>query len=460
MKENQLLKGSIFLGISKLALPIMLTSFIQMAYNLVDMIWIGRVGSGAMAAVGAAGIYLWISDSLVSVARMGGQIKIAHASGAGDIEKTKKYAAAALQLGACILFVYVSAVLIFHKGLIGFFQLGDAAIISQAEQYLLITGSIGVVFASFNQIFTGIFTGRGDSRIPFAVTSVGLVLNVILDPVLIFGLGPIPAMGVMGAAIATAGAQGVVSLLFLIFMLKSKGFFRQIPVFRKPDMGCFKEVFSLGLPAGIQNVFMSGLSLVISRLVSGFGPDAIAIQKVGGQVESISWMISGGFGIAMNAFIGQNFGAGLMRRVQKGYRTAFSIMAFWGVICTLVLMLFPQLIFGLFIHEAELVPMGVDYLRILGLCQFFTCIENAATGAFNGLGQTKIPSAASIFFNLARIPFAMLLSSPAFGLGLNGIWWAITIACIIKGSLVTIWYSAYVRKKRLYEQGKAEAVSN
>ena len=89
MKEQNLREGSIFLGLSRLALPIMLTSFIQMAYNLVDMIWIGRIGSGAMAAVGAAGIYLWISDSLTSVARMGGQIKVAHAIGAGKRKRPK-----------------------------------------------------------------------------------------------------------------------------------------------------------------------------------------------------------------------------------------------------------------------------------------------------------------------------------------------------------------------------------
>lgn len=450
MKETSLIKGNIFAGMSRLALPIMLTSFIQMAYNMVDMIWIGRIGSGAMAAVGAAGIYMWIADSLTSVARMGGQIKVAHSVGSGENEKAKKYAAAAFQLGVLIVALYIAVIVVFNKGLIGFFRLGRAEIISSAESYLLITGTAGIFFATLNQIFTGICTGRGNSKLPFVATSIGLVLNVILDPLLIFGLGPVPAMGVVGAAVATAAAQGVVTLIFILLLLKDKEFFRKIPVFKKPDTTYLKEVFGLGLPAGIQNVFMSGLSLIISRIVSSFGPEAIAIQRVGGQIESISWMISGGFGIAINAFIGQNFGARLMKRVQKGYHTALSLMAGWGVICTLILLIFPEQIFGIFIHEEELLPMGVDYLRILGLCQFFSCIEGAATGAFNGLGETKIPSAASIFFNIARIPFAMLLSSG--GLGLNGVWWALTIASIIKGSLVTIWYSAYVRRKNLYHE--------
>lgn len=450
MKENNLLEGGIFAGMSRLALPIMLTSFIQMAYNLVDMIWIGRMGSGAMAAVGAAGIYLWIADSITSVARMGGQIKVAHAIGAGDTERAKRFAASAIQLGIVLSLAYIGLLVVFHKGFVGFFRLGQADIIAQAEGYLLITGTFAVFFGGLNQILTGLCTGRGNSKLPFVATSVGLVLNVVLDPLLIFGLGPIPALGVAGAAIATAAAQGVVTLLFLGFLLKDKAFFRQLPLFRKPDFPCVKEVFSLGLPAGIQNLFMSGLSLLISRIVSGFGASAIAIQRVGGQVESISWMISGGFGIAINAFIGQNFGAKLMQRVQKGAHTAFALMAGWGVVCSLVLLVFPQQILSLFIHEEALVPMGVDYLRILGLCQFFSCVESAATGAFNGLGQTKIPSAASIFFNLARIPVAMLLSSPAFGLGLNGVWWALTLMAIIKGTLVTLWYQIYVRKKNLY----------
>lgn len=452
MKELNLRQGSILGGLSRLALPIMLTSFIQMAYNMVDMIWIGRIGSGAMAAVGAAGIYMWIADSVTSVARMGGQIKVAHAVGSGEEEKAKKYAAAALQLGALIVFLYMAVMVIFNKGLIGFFRFNDAVISKSAEDYLMVTGTAGIFFGAMNQILTGICTGRGNSRLPFVATAIGLVLNVVLDPLLIFGLGPIPAMGVVGAAIATAAAQGIVTLIFLVLLLRDTVFFRQIPVFKKPDSACVKEVFSLGLPAGIQNVFMSGLSLVISRIVSGFGADAIAVQRVGGQVESISWMIAGGFGMAINAFIGQNFGAGLMGRIKRGYHTALAIMAVWGVFCSLLLLIFPAQIFGIFIHEPELVPMGVDYLRILGLCQFFSCIESAATGAFNGVGQTKIPSAASIVFNVSRIPLALLLSCAALPFGLNGIWWAITIASIIKGALVTVWFSLYAHKKKLYAE--------
>lgn len=449
MKNNSnLLEGSILGGMAKLALPIMLTSFIQMAYNLVDMIWIGRLGSAAVASVGAAGIFLWIADSCYSVAKMGGQIRVAHAIGQGDVEKARYFAASAFRLGAIIGGAFVLLVLVSHQLMVGLFQLTDPKTHNDAVAYLLITGTAGVLFSMVNQIFTGIYTGIGDSKSPFWVTGAGLVLNLVLDPLLIFGLGPIPAMGVAGAAIATAGSQGIVTLLFLLMAWRQKGFFKNFPLFQKLGSGYLKQTWTMGLPIGIQNVFMSGLSLIISSIVARWGADAIAVQKVGSQVESLAWMISGGFSMAVNAFIGQNYGAKKLKRVKGAYKTATVLMIIWGALCTLALTLLAAPIFQVFIREEEVLPMGVSYLQILGFSQLFLCIEASSTGAFNGLGETKLPSVVSITFNLARIPMALLLSSTS--LGLNGIWWAISISSICKGVILTTAYFIYIRKHHLF----------
>ena len=125
-QQNDLLNGSILKGLSRLALPIMMTSFIQMAYNLTDMIWIGRIGSGAVAAVGAAGIYLWISESITMIARMGGQVKVAHSIGGGNQEDASRYAAESFHLGILLAALFALLVIVFHHGLVGFFRLGDA----------------------------------------------------------------------------------------------------------------------------------------------------------------------------------------------------------------------------------------------------------------------------------------------------------------------------------------------
>ncbi len=451
-KQVNLLEGSILGKLSVLALPIMMTAFVQMAYNLVDMVWIGQLGSNAVAAVGAAGTYLWIADSCTSVAKTGGQIKVAHSIGEGNPEKAKQFGASAFQMGVSIIMICILFVLFGHQLMVGVFQFTEEQVHVDAVNYLLITGTVGVLFSTINQIFTGLYTGIGDSKTPFLANAVGLVINLVMDPVLIFGVGFIPAMGVIGAAVATAGAQGVVTLLFLLISYKRGGLFQGMPVFRKPKMDYIKQVWKLGFPVGLQNVFMSGLSLIIASMIAAWGADAIAVQKVGGQVESIAWMIAGGFSMAVNSFIGQNYGAGKMQRVRKGYNAAMTLMVIWGLLCSLVLIVFPEFLFQIFIRETDVLDMGVSYLRILGVCQLCVCMEGCSTGAFNGLGETRIPSAVSIVFNLARIPMAILL--PMTPLGLDGIWWALTISAILKGVVLTAWYLLYVHKRKLYEQDR------
>ena len=451
-KQVNLLEGSILGKLSVLALPIMMTAFVQMAYNLVDMVWIGQLGSNAVAAVGAAGTYLWIADSCTSVAKTGGQIKVAHSIGEGNPEKPKQFGASAFQMGVSIIMLCILFVLFGHQLMVGVFQFTEEQVHVDAVNYLLITGTVGVLFSTINQIFTGLYTGIGDSKTPFLANAVGLVINLVMDPVLIFGIGFIPAMGVIGAAVATAGAQGVVTLLFLLISYKRGGLFQGMPVFRKPKMDYIKQVWKLGFPVGLQNVFMSGLSLIIASMIAAWGADAIAVQKVGGQVESIAWMIAGGFSMAGNSFIGQNYGAGKMQRVRKGYNAAMTLMVIWGLLCSLVLIVFPEFLFQIFIRETDVLDMGVSYLRILGVCQLCVCMEGCSTGAFNGLGETRIPSAVSIVFNLARIPMAILL--PMTPLGLDGIWWALTISAILKGVVLTAWYLLYVHKRKLYEQDR------
>ena len=146
--------------------------------------------------------------------------------------------------------------------------------------------------------------------------------------------------------------------------------------------------------------------MVIARLIAGWGDAAVAVQKVGSQIESISWMMAGGFSTAVNAFIAQNYGAGKVEKDRKGYHTSMIIMAVWGAITSFLLLVFPEFFFRIFITEEEVIPMGVDYLRIIGISEIFMCLEGAATGAFQGMGRTVPPSVTGIVFNTLRIPTA------------------------------------------------------
>lgn len=443
-----LLEGNILPALSALALPIMATSLIQMAYNLIDMIWIGKIGASAVASVGAAGMFMWLSNGLATLAKMGGQIKVGHALGAQKKEDAASYAQSSIQMGIVFAIGFGILSIVFADEMIGFFQLNSAQVIQDAKLYLMITCGL-VIFSFMNQIFTGILTAMGNSRTSFIATGIGLVLNIMLDPLFIFGFGAIPPMGVAGAAIATVLAQLVVMLLFLHTILRDTVLFSNIHILHSYSSQHTMEIFRIGLPSAVQSMLFSGISMVIARLIAGWGDAAVAVQKVGSQIESISWMTAEGYAAALNSFVAQNHGAKNTDRIREGYRLSMIVMLSWGVFCSFVLIVFPQLIFQVFIQEAEVLPMGVDYLRILGVSQLFMCMEITTAGAFSGLGKTLPPSIVSITLTGARIPMAILLGR---WLGLNGVWWAITISSIGKGIVLLGWFLKDMKRAGMPER--------
>lgn len=442
MRKIDLTKDPILPSLAGLALPIMATSLIQMAYNLIDMLWIGRIGSAAVAAIGAAGMYMWLSNGLATLAKVGGQVKVAHALGAKREEEAAEYAQSALQLSLIFGIGFGLISVVAATPMISFFKLNSAAVIADAEIYLQITCG-GVVFSFLNQVFTGVLTAMGNSRVTFVATTIGLVFNIVLDPALIFGLGPLPAMGVVGAALATVFSQVIVTAIFVVIAYKDHVVLRKIHLLKSFHKESMAQIIRIGFPIGVQSMFFTAISMIIARMVAGFGDAAVAVQKVGSQIESISWMTAEGFGAAVSAFMAQNLGAGSKERIIKGYRVAIGLEIVWGILCTVLLIVFPDYIFKIFITEKEILPMGVDYLKILGVAQFFMCIELTTAGAFTGLGKTIPPSITSIVLSAVRIPIASVLV--AVGMGLNGIWWSITISCILKGIVMFVWFLYYLK---------------
>ncbi|HIX14735.1 MAG TPA: MATE family efflux transporter [Candidatus Hungatella pullicola] len=431
-KKVDLLGGRIFSSLTRLAMPIMATAMVQTAYSLTDMAWIGLLGAPAVAAVGAASMYVWLSQGVSALAKMGGQVKAAHALGSGNRDEAATYASGALQMGIVFALIYGGAAVMGSDPLIVFFGLTSPEIVHDAKVYLQITCGL-IIFSFLNTIFTGLFTAMGDSKTPFAANVIGLVINIILDPVLIFGYGPFPQLRVAGAAIATVLAQIVVTLVFLRAMKQDEGLFDRVKIFQRVSWKHILTMVQIGFPAAVQNLIYTSISMVLTRFVAGFGDAAVAVQRVGSQVESISWCTADGFAAALNSFVGQNYGGGKYGRVKKGYTTAVAVMFVWGLFCTALLIGFAEEIFSLFIHEQEVIPLGVSYLVILGISQMFMCIELTTVGALSGLGKTFLCSVISVIFTSARIPLAMILSRTP--LGLDGIWWAFTISSIIKGGL-------------------------
>ena len=363
-----LTQGKITEKLVKLSLPIMATSFIQMAYNMIDMIWVGKAGSSAVAAVGTAGFFTWLAMAFITISKVGAEVKVAQSMGQHDVDETKLYIKSAIEIN--------------------------------------------------------------------------IILSILYTIFLI-------SMGVAGAAIATVVAQIVVTSCFMLKILKSKEIYFKIIPFKDIKLNYYKILYNLGIPVALQSGLFTLFSMTLGVVVASFGPVAVAVQKVGSQIESISWMSAEGIAAALSSFVGQNYGSKDYDRIQRGCKITLLIAIIMGTINTILLVFLGKYIFSIFINESEAILKGADYLKILGYSQLFMCIEIVIAGAFRGLGKTLIPSLVSIILTGSRIPLAYLISNPSI-LGLNGVWWSISISSILKGILLLSIFIILIRTQKLY----------
>ena len=425
----------------------MASYFIGTLYNITDMAWIGQLGSKAVAGVGVGGMFTWLSQGLSSIARMGGQVQVAQCIGRGDREKAHGYAQVAIQLAFYMGLIFALISLIFVHQMVGFFNLTDPEAYSAAVSYTRIACGL-IVFSFLTVTLTGLYTAQGDSQTPFWANLIGLATNMILDPILILGPGPFPKLGVIGAAIATVTAQFIVMGIMVLGVMRQKkeNVLKGIRLAAAIPGSYLKGICQIGIPSGIQDMTYCFISMILTRMVSGFGAEAIATQRVGGQIESISWHTADGFAAALNAFTAQNYGAGKMDRVKKGYRASLLTVGVWGLLVTAIFVFAPNTIARIFFHEPKAIAIAVSYLIIIGLSEAFLCVEITTIGAISGLGKTHLCSIISILFTSMRIPLAIVLGNTS--LGLDGIWWALSSTTMIKGIIFTATFFWITRRKK------------
>lgn len=464
MSKRDLTNGNILQNLLWVAIPTLLSSIVQMTYNLTDMYWVARVRDmglseeNAIAGVGTAGFYMWFGFGIIMLVKMGTSIKVSHAAGANEPEKISMFGNTGLGLMAVFAIVYA---------LIGYFGaelyanswgFEQEIVVQYTIDYLRVISIFGISIFFIN-VFSGIYDGLGLTIMTFLVTAVGLVLNIILDPIFIldqfsiFGI-TITGLGltVKGAAIATAISQGVVLLIYIIIYLgKSRPF--SLNIIKHFNVGAAKEILRLGFPIALQSVLFTTIAVIVTRMQAEYGSSVVATQRLGSQIEALAWMIASGFQVALASFVGQNYGAGRIDRVKEGYITAMKLLVPYGIVINLVLFFFSRELFGMFVENPEFLELGDLYLKILSISQLFMIIELATAGAFNGLGKTKYPSIVGIVGNLLRIPGAALLS---IGLGYAGIWWAISFSSIIKGIVLVILFIIIFRRLYYTDTEKVE----
>jgi len=435
MKKIDLTQGKVLSVLTTLALPIMGTSFLQFAYNIIDMIWVGGLGSNAVASIGSASFFVGLGYSINSLVVIGAGIKVSHSLGRKENNEARQYINAGLFINIILGLVCGASLIFFGKAFIGFLNINNLVVEIDAYSYLVLSAPT-LFFTFFNLFYARILGSYGNNKEALKISVLGIVISIVLDPVFIY----IFKLGVPGAALGSLVANIV---MFLVYRIKFKGSFN----YNKKvglDYKKVNEIVKLGAPMAFQRILFTLINIILARIIAKFGSDALAAQKIGLQIESLGYMVIGGFQGAIASFTGQNFGAKRFERIKEGYNAALKIGIIYSLILTVVFIFFNVPLIKIFIREDSTIAIASSYLQVIGFSQIFSTIEVVSNGLFTGIGKPNIPAAISVIFTALRIPMALLFT---IFLGLNGIWLSIALSSMFKGIAAYLIYIIKVRKE-------------
>jgi len=443
--QIELTRGEIGKPLLYLTFPVLITNLLQTAYNLVDTFWLGRVSTDALAAVGFVFpiLFLFISAGIgLSIA---GSIMVAKNEGSDDRESANRAASQTL------LYTSFFSILI---GLIGYisaewvitFMGAEKEVIPLATSYLEIV-SLGMILTFGFSVFKSLLRGYGDTFTPMVIMAGSVMLNMILDPLLIFGWSVFPELGIEGAAIATLISRGLAFCIGLYILFSGFKGLKISPRLMIPDIKMFTKTLKLGLPASVE-IMTRALSVnAILFIVGMFTTPVVAAYGIVTRIYSAVYLPSIAVSRSVETMTAQNYGAEKMDRVVKtnklAARYSFIVLAVFGAFC----MIFANPILGLFTDNPDVIRIGSDFLLILGATFGFIGSKSAYNGGLRGLGKT---SAAAVIALIAlwfvRVPFAYF--SIDF-IGETGVWWAFAISNILGAVIAYHWFYSREMKKLL-----------
>jgi len=452
-RKHDFTTGSIPGSIWILAFPIMLANILQTAFNIVDMFWVGRLGTDAIGAVAMSGVVLFVIVTIVIGICTGTHVLIARYIGSRNKQAAENVAEQALIIGAIFSIVIAGLGVIFAQPILRVLG-ARGEILSLGVEYLNIT-FIGSLVMVYLFLVNAILRASGDAFMPMLIMVGAVILNIILDPLMIFGIG-FPRMGVAGAALATVLSRGLGSLVGLYALFK--GYSRiQVHFARlKVDLKIILKILKLGFPATVQMGLRSCVGLVLMAFVAKFGSYAIAAYGIGLRIFSV--VLMPGFALAASAatVVGQSVGAKQVSRARScaWQATGFNILLM-GATGILFFVLAPNLI-AVFNSRPDIIKLGSEYLRITSLSYAFVACGLVLGHSLMGAGDTISPMVITICCLLGiQIPLAIILPGQ-LNLGISGIWWAILISSVSQGVITCLWFKLG-RWQFLGEQERAGA---
>ncbi|WP_084421050.1 MATE family efflux transporter [Henriciella litoralis] len=447
-----LLEGPVLRSLMLLAVPIILANVLQSAYQLIDAFWVGRLGDAAIAAVSISFPVIFLTIAVGSGLGIAGSILIAQYFGARNSEMVNHVA------GQTMLMVVMTSLLL---GAVGYVAtpfllklMGVTPEVYAGAKGYLHVAFAGLVFSFTFIMFQSVMRGIGEMKLPIMIVFGTVIANFFLDPLFIFGWGPVPAMGVMGAALATLATQSVAALIgFAVLFGGRFGIKISLKNF-KPDLAFIRKAFFLGLPASIEMSARAFGLIIMTFLIASFGTMAIASYGVGSNMIQVAMIPAMGLSMAISTLVGQNIGAGQMDRAEKigrlGAMVSFCVLSVFGII---VFAFAPHFVAFFVPGEEDVIRTGATFLRTVSLAWGLLGVQFALSGVLRASGNMLTTMMITIISQwVILFPLAYILSQNT-SLGLNGVWWAFPISYLIV-SLVSIAIIAKGdwKKKRLVHE--------
>jgi putative MATE family efflux protein len=429
--RDLMVAGAIDRAILHLGAPAALSALLQAAFLVVDTFWLGRVGPVALAAASTAGFTMWLAQTLGDGAAAGSGSVLARAIGGADDAGAGRAAAAGQSLGVWGSAVVSAAGLLASHSTFAFMGT-DASVTGEGLKYMWVVFA-GMPLYFFFVWLSAAFRAVGDAQTPLRLLVLATAVNLVVDPMLIFGLGFLPRLGVAGAALATVSSWLVASIWGWV-LIGRLGIRPRVFAFLRPPLDETWRALKVGLPLGFEGALFSLIYILLTRVITGFGTPAVAALGVGHKLEVLNYFVCAGMGAAATTLVGQNLGAGEPRRaVRSAWRALFLTCLPVGAI-TVVLVSFPDLAIGVFSRDAEVVSAGLTYVLLVGMTQLFMAAEVVMLGAFAGTQWTAWPATIVVGLTALRVPLSIWLV--ARGWGVEAVWFAIASTTIVKGTIL------------------------
>lgn len=422
-----------------LAVPIILANILQTAYQLIDTFWLGRLGAHAVAAVSLSFPILFLILSLGAGLTLAGTVIVATYQGAGKQEEVN-YSSS--QTVFVIFFISLVLAVIGYYSASPLMKLVGAGpeILEDSIIYFELS-SLGFVFLFMFFVFQSLMRGIGNVWLPMYVVLTTVLLNLVLDPLFIFGYGSIPAYGVAGAAIASIFTQGIAAIIGLYILFSGKKGIRIKWSAMRFDFPWARHMFAMGIPSSLEQSSRAAAMTVMIMLVTSFGSDVVAAYGIGARILSLVIIPALGFAMATTTLIGQNIGARQIKRAEKIGDLSGKIGFFGLTAIGVLLFVFAEPLTRFFIpNDEQVIKDGALFIKIMGPSFGLLGLQQVLSGVFNGAGFTAASLLISVFaLWVIRFPAAYILSQNTALLA-EGIWWAFPISNLVAAVVAFAYY--------------------